>query len=105
METKWWYKTIRWFAGFFEDQKGNTSSKRAIAYIVIYMLSDLVKTSLQLKTNISIPILVSYVIIELVALGVIGTEFFLKNGIPGVTTKIETSVSSEDAVTKTTDAT
>ena len=72
-------KIVKWLAGFFEDQKGSPSSKRAIAYFVIYVLYKIAMENLHLKVPVDRNILIVFLLIELVALGVIGSEFFLKN--------------------------
>jgi len=40
---------FKWFAGFFEDQGGSASSKRALMYICAFLLWILVKGSLEGK--------------------------------------------------------
>lgn len=39
-------KAIRWFAGFFEDQAGSASSKRAALYFALFELHLIVSGSL-----------------------------------------------------------
>jgi len=89
-------KVIKWFAGFLEDQKGNASSKRAIAYFVIYTLYKIAMEHLYLKAPIDRNILIVFLLIELVTLGVIGTEFFLKVNIPNILNKKEEESTSSN---------
>lgn len=68
---------VKWFAGFFEDQKGSASSKRAVLYwamgLVTYMT---IKTTTGAVINMEI----FWGIISLVVIGLgLATSEFFKN--------------------------
>ena len=70
-------KFFKWFAGFFEDQKGSASSKRMTLYGSMYFMYMMVKASLEgVKVDFNLLIVVSGII--LVCLGVVTAEFFNK---------------------------
>jgi hypothetical protein len=66
-----------WFAGFFEDQKGSASSKRASLYISFFFMYLLVKGSLDGK-NIDLNILLVIGGLILFLVGAVTSEFFNK---------------------------
>jgi hypothetical protein len=66
-----------WFAGFFEDQKGSASSKRAALYLSFGLLYLLVNGSLEGKSiDINILLVIGGLILFLV--GAVTSEFFNK---------------------------
>lgn len=68
---------IGWFAGFFEDQKGSASSKRASLYISFSFLYLLVKGSLDGKQiDLNLLLVIGGLILFLV--GAVTSEFFDK---------------------------
>lgn len=66
-----------WLAGFFEDQKGSASSKRASLYISFYFMYLLVQGGLDGK-NIDINILLVIGGLILFLVGAVTSEFFNK---------------------------
>ncbi len=73
-------RIIRWIGGFFEDQEGSASSKRALGYIAMIYLGLIVKGSLEDKV-INEYVLFAVVGIILFSIGAITSEFFTKYGI------------------------
>lgn len=72
-------KLFSFFTGFFEDQTGSSSSKRAIGYLAMFYLFLIVKGSLDGKPiNSEVLYLVSGIV--LFSLGAITSEFFAKKG-------------------------
>jgi hypothetical protein len=68
--------SIKWFAGFFEDQKGGAgSSKRIALYIGLFYLYLIVKGSLDGKV-VDEMVLWGVIVLILITLGVITSEFF-----------------------------
>lgn len=67
---------IKWFAGFWEDQAGSASSKRATLYICLFFLWRIVEDNLQGKTLANKDILYFITAIILFCLGAITSEFF-----------------------------
>jgi hypothetical protein len=66
-----------WFAGFFEDQKGSASSKRASLYVLLYFMSLIVKGSLDGKVvDLNLLLIIGGMILFLV--GAVTSEFFNK---------------------------
>jgi len=63
-----------WFAGFFEDQIGSASSKRAVLYIFCFFMFLIVKGNLDGKT-IDFNILCIVAGIIAFCIGAITTEF------------------------------
>jgi len=107
METKWWYKTIRWFAGFFEDQKSNGgSSKRISLFVALVFLKNLIDQAPTI-TNDSYQAyqmaLWTVGVIILFLLGAITSEFFAKNPIPLVSNMSKTTNTTEETIVKTTE--
>lgn len=103
METKWWYKLIRWFAGFFEDQKGSGSSKRIYLYITIIFLKLLINQApIITEHSYQAYQMALWVVgaITLFLLGAITSEFFAKNTIPIIS---KTASSSTETKTETTE--
>ena len=76
-------RVLQWFAGFFEDQKGSASSKRATLYILLFFLGMIVRGSLDGKTvDINVLLVVGGSVLFLV--GAVTAEFFNKiSGAPG----------------------
>jgi len=68
-------KFLKWFAGFFEDQKGSASSKRAFLYFLAVEWHYVVNAYCNLK-GVDNYFLYALTLITLVCLGVITTEFF-----------------------------
>ncbi len=67
----------QWFAGFFEDQKGSASSKRAALYFCMYLLYLMVHGSLEGKVvDFNVLMVVGGLVLFLV--GAVTTEFFNK---------------------------
>jgi len=66
---------IKWFAGFFEDQKGSASSKRGVLYICMFFFYMLVKGSLEGKV-IDSQVLYMVTGIILFCIGAVASEFF-----------------------------
>lgn len=73
-------KAIKWFAGFFEDQSGAASSKRAALYICLFYLYVIIRGNLDGK-SVDEMVLFSVCGIIVAALGLSTSEFFapLKN--------------------------
>ena len=66
-----------WGAGFFEDQAGSASSKRATLYIMLFFLWTIIHDVI--TNNRAFPdmmVLYSTVGIILACLGIVGAEFF-----------------------------
>lgn len=68
-------KMFRWFAGFFEDQKGTASSKRLTLYVCLAFLYLLVRGSLDGKP-VDFNVLVVVAGIILFIIGAVTSEFF-----------------------------
>lgn len=70
-------KFISWFRGFFEDQKGAASSKRATLYFLLFCLYQIVIGSLDGKT---VDQQLLFMIAGLIAflVGAVTSEFFNK---------------------------
>ena len=67
-------RVLQWFAGFFEDQKGSASSKRATLYILLFFLGMIVRGSLDGKTvDINVLLVVGGSVLFLV--GAVTAEF------------------------------
>lgn len=67
---------IKWFAGFFEDQAGSASSKRATLYICLFFMWRIVENSIQGKSLADKDVLYFVVGIILFCLGAVTAEFF-----------------------------
>jgi hypothetical protein len=67
---------IKWFAGFFEDQVGSASSKRATLYICLFFLWRIIENGLEGKKLADSDVLYFVVGIILFCLGAITSEFF-----------------------------
>lgn len=65
---------IKWFAGFFEDQKGSASSKRATLYVCLFFLGMIVRGSLDGKT-VDFNLLITLAAIIGFCIGMITSEF------------------------------
>jgi hypothetical protein len=68
-------KSIRWFAGFFEDQKGSASSKRAILYWAMALITYMVVKSTYGAT-MNMEVFFGVLGLVVVGLGLATTEFF-----------------------------
>lgn len=68
-------KSIKWIAGFLEDQSGSASSKRLVLYICLFYFYMLVKGSLEGKV-INEEILFTTGGIILFCIGAVTSEFF-----------------------------
>ena len=73
-------KIAKWFAGFFEDQKGTASSKRGVLYICVFFLYLIIKGSLDGKP-VDSQVLYMVTGIILFCIGAVTSEYFttLKN--------------------------
>lgn len=70
-------KFIEWFAGFFQDQAGSASSKRATLYVALFFLYTIIRYVMTTgKQFPDMMVLYSVVGIVLVCLGIVGSEFF-----------------------------
>lgn len=69
-------KFIRWFAGFFEDQKGAASSKRGVLYICLFFLWMLVKDAIATHQAVDSNVLFLVGGLILFCVGAVTTEFF-----------------------------
>ena len=87
---------IKWFAGFFEDQHGSGSSKRIALFVNTLCLYQQNQYSMQVGARINFYILMVLFVIELVLLGVIAKEFFLKYGIPLISSKTSTETNLKE---------
>lgn len=68
---------LKWFAGFFQDGKNSASSKRAITYVAVYLLSVIVFAAINDKfasNSINSQILWGIILIILIGLGAITSE-------------------------------
>jgi len=87
---------IVWFAGFFQDQAGSASSKRAALYICLFFLWTIIE---DVKTNNHVfadkMVLYSVVGIILFLIGAVGAEFFKSLPISGITRTEEVSQKTE----------
>lgn len=80
--------TIKWLAGFFEDQGNSASSKRIIVYICLYYLLLIVKGMLEGKPiDQSVLFVVAGII--LFGIGAITSEFFTMFGNKKIDNKSE----------------
>ncbi len=71
----------QWFAGFFEDQKGSASSKRAALYFCLFLLYLIVHGSLEGKAvDFNVLAVVGGLVLFLV--GAVTTEFFNRINAP-----------------------
>lgn len=68
-------KFIKWFAGFFEDQAGSASSKRAAMYICLFYLYLIIRGNLAGQT-VDEMVLFSVCGLIVAALGFSTSEFF-----------------------------
>lgn len=68
-------RLFKWFAGFFEDQSGGASSKRAIGYFCIVYIGMMVNGSLEGKP-INTELLFVLAGIVLFCVGAVTSEFF-----------------------------
>jgi hypothetical protein len=85
---------IKWFAGFFEDQVGSASSKRATLYICLFFLWRITENGLQGKNLADKDILYFVVGIILFCLGAITSEFF-KGKFTTSTSETKTEVTTD----------
>jgi len=74
-------KFIKWFAGFFEDQKGAASSKRAVLYWAMALVTYMVAKSVSGESTMNMEIFWGLIGLVIVGLGLTTSEFF-KN-LPG----------------------
>jgi hypothetical protein len=68
---------LKWFAGFFEDQQGTASSKRAVLYFCCFFMFLIVNGSLNGKP-IDQLVLFNVSGIILFCIGAVTSEFFKK---------------------------
>lgn len=80
MKENFFTKMLKWFAGFFQDQKGAASRKAAVLYICMFYLYRLIDGSMEGKV-INETILLYLLFIILFCLGAISSEFFKNNPI------------------------
>lgn len=69
-------KFVRWFAGFFEDQKGSASSKRGTLYIALFFLWMIVKDAIKTHEAVDTNVLFLVGGLILFCIGAVTTEFF-----------------------------
>lgn len=74
-------KFFEWFAGFFEDQKGSASSKRAVLYWSMGLVTYMVIKNATSEIAMNMEIFWGLVGLVIVGLGLATSEFF-KN-LPG----------------------
>jgi hypothetical protein len=82
-------KLIKWWAGFFEDQAGHASSKRATLYICLFFLWRILENSFAGKALPDKDILYFVVGIILFCVGAVTSEFF-KGKLPDSLTETQT---------------
>jgi hypothetical protein len=90
---------IKWFAGFFEDQTGSASSKRATLYICLFFLWRIIENSIDGKKLGDTDILYFVVGIILFCIGAVTAEFF-KGKVESTISKAETITSKEESKTE-----
>ena len=71
-------KLIKWFAGFFQDQKQQASRKAAALYIVLFYFYVIIQGNLDGK-KVDESVLMWVAIIILFCLGAITAEFLTEN--------------------------
>ncbi len=70
-------KFFKWFAGFFEDQAGTASSKRAALYVMLFFFYTIIKwvcVNDKPYPDMTVLYMVTGTILALI--GVVGAEFF-----------------------------
>jgi len=87
-------KSIKWVAGFFEDQAGTGSSKRLAMYIALYYLKIIIDGNLN-DNQVSEEVLFAVVVIILFSIGAITSEFFKD---VNVFKKTNTKTSTEEVI-------
>lgn len=70
-------KLATWFAGFFEDQKGSASSKRATLYISLFFFYLIIDGSLHGKV-VDTQVLFMTTGLILFCIGAVTSEYFSK---------------------------
>lgn len=92
----WFIQLIKWFAGFFQDQKGEASRKAIALYICLYYFKIMIDASLEGKT-IDKTVLFYLLGIILFCLGAITAEFFANfpTSTKSTTTTIDTNTTVE----------
>jgi hypothetical protein len=68
-------KFYKWFAGFFEDQKGSASSKRAVLYWAMSLLTYMVVKS-TIGATMNMEVFFGILGLVIVGLGLTTSEFF-----------------------------
>ncbi len=79
-------KLFVWFAGFFEDDKGSASSKRAALYVCLFYLYLIIRGNLQGQT-VDQQVLFCVTGLILFCVGAVTSEFFSKIKSPETTTE------------------
>ena len=69
-------KVIIWFAGFFEDQKGAASSKRAVLYWAMGLVTYMVIKNATTEITMNMEIFWGLIGLVIVGLGLTTSEFF-----------------------------
>ena len=89
----WFIKLIKWFAGFFQDQKGDASRKAIALYVCLWFFYKMIVGSMN-GGKIDETVLLYLLFIILFCLGAITAEFFnkLPTSTKSTTTTKETSV-------------
>jgi len=67
---------IKWFAGFFEDQKGSASSKRAVLYWAMGLVTYMVVKNATTEIAMNMEIFWGLIGLVIVGLGLATSEFF-----------------------------
>ena len=76
----------KWFAGFFQDQAGTASSKRASLYVMLFFLWTIIKSVIETGKPFPDTMLLYSIIGGILALvGIIGSEFFKSKPLGGST--------------------
>lgn len=91
---------VKWFAGFFQDQKGIASRKALALYVCLYYLKILIAGSMEGKT-VNETILLYLLLIILFCLGAITLEFFKENA--SIISSSKTSTTKTDTKEVTND--
>lgn len=95
----WIINIIKWFAGFFEDESGSASSKRAalyISYLFMYLQVDAGIDGKLSDTQMNYYLLLANVLIIFFSVGAISAENLTK-----ILNKAQSSESKKMEVTKT----
>lgn len=72
---------IKWLGKILSDQKGNPSAKRIALVVVLYYFGYMIRAHVDRGASLNETLLGAVVLIILVCIGVITSEFFKKDGI------------------------